>query len=167
LNRKQISLKLNTYQLADKLRGKTSFDHIIGKALRNLKENRKLKEEISKLKQQFQQQESDNVTLEKDLVEKHPCLSRFVHDDIFYCVPRKATAQQLATLKICSRCQWRHTDQLKTVKKRLFLLCNPKEHLDKKKGYMVYCKGYFQGSWVTPEDCKRVNCTQVKEGQIA
>lgn len=165
--RKQVSLKLKTYLLADKLRGNKSFNDFIHEALSKFRKVKELQTEIQKLNQQLEKEEQVNLASEKDLAEKYPCLSRFEWEGIFYCVSRKAHASVLATLKICSRCLWRHTDETLTVKTRNYLMCRPKETIDPKKGLMVYCEGHFGGSWVTPEDCKRVKCQQVKEVQTS
>ena len=92
------------------------------------------------------------------------CFSRFEHDGEFYCVNRKANAMQLKNLKICGSCQWRvEKETTKLLKKKFIAMCGAKEHIDEKKGFMLYCSKHFQGQWVTPKDCQTAKCLDLKE----
>ena len=118
--------------------------------------------EIRRLKQQLAEKTKSEKAIEVDGI--FPCLARFEDDGEFYCVNRKANAMQLSTLKICGSCQWRiEKDTTKLVKKKFIAMCGAKEHIDKKKGLMLYCEKHFQGQWVTPQDCKTAKCLDLKE----
>ena len=97
-----------------------------------------------------------------------PCYSRYEHEGEYFCVNRKAHAQQLSTLKICSVCQWRLTQE-KAIKDgillrtKYYVICGAKEVEDHKKGLMLYCSKFYQGQWVTPQQCKDAKCLLLKE----
>lgn len=100
--------------------------------------------------------------------ETSECLSRFEHEGEYFCVNRKAHAQKLVTLKICSKCQWKLTKEKAEgtgllLRTRYYTTCGAKQHHDKKKGLMLYCSKHFQGQWVTPQDCKTAKCLHLKE----
>ena len=171
MTRKQVNLKSSTYLQLDKIRGNKTFDQTVSFILSKYQKVKKLELEIEKLKQQLVGISADKSNMpsitERELAEKYPCLSRFEWEAIFYCVSRKAHASVLVTLKICSKCLWRHTDKALTIKRSYFWNCGAKENYDKKKGLMVYCEKHFQGSWVTPQQCKDAKCQLIKEVQIA
>lgn len=116
---------------------------------------------------QSEPQQSDS-SFSPTLDTEVPCFSRYEHEGEYFCVNRKAHAQKLETLKICAVCQWRLTQE-KAIKDGLLLrtkhyvICGAKEHHDKKKGLMLYCSKFYQGQWVTPEQCKDAKCILLKE----
>lgn len=166
------SLHKEIHSIAQKLN--KPFGKTLEIIVKDYQKKRHYEAEIEKLKQQleaFKRVNKETTAIaEKYLtfLERYPCLARFEDNAEFYCVNKRANAIQLKTLKICSGCQWRLTEETgKFLKRKYILTCGATEHIDKKKGLMVYCEKDFQGSWVTPEDCKTCKCLHVKEVQIA
>lgn len=118
-------------------------------------------------KSQSEPQQS-NSPFSEPLDAEVPCYTRYEHEGEYFCVNRKAHAQQLPTLKICSVCQWRLTQE-KAIKEgillrtKYYVICGAKEVQDHKKGLLLYCSKFYQGQWVTPQQCKDAKCHLLKE----
>jgi len=127
---------------------------------------------IPKLNQKIKELIDANELLRQSGIshETPECLSRFQHEGDYFCVTKKGTAKKLLTLKICTKCQWRLTEERAKhegllLKTKSYVTCEAKEYYDKKKGLMLYCPKHFQGRWITMKECETAKCNYFKQVQ--
>lgn len=113
------------------------------------------------------------LTQHGDLVESVPCLSRFDFEEMYYCGKNAPKIVALPTLKICSACRFRITEEglaeLKMrdeVKTSFYLQCGAKERVGLNGEMLVFCDRcpdkFLRGKWHSISSCKSSQCPMLK-----
>ena len=166
MKRKQVNLNIDTYLLADKLRGNKTFNDIISKALKNMHKANELELEIERLKAEKGKTEEPSHSQDIPLAVPQPspqieCPALVLHDGDYYCFKNAPNAKLLPSLDFCES----HLKWFKIVEKLTrdftYTTCGA-EQVQGKDGHLwLKCPIDYNRlhRW---EDCKKADCKHIK-----
>jgi len=116
---------------------------------------------IEKLLTQAQKPDRIGITHDKDLEEDYPCPARFKLGNFYYCAQKAPLIHKLLSLQVCkAHFEYKHFKPETLTKKHIYVTCNAKQTMDKRKGLMLWCP--ITGEWQTPQVCKNRRCLELK-----
>lgn len=166
MKRKPVSVHMDTYLLADKLRGTKSFNEIIHKALKNMHKANELELEIQRLTEKGKiEAENRAVGNSASLTPASPspqieCPALVLFEGEHYCFKNAPHAKKLLSLSFCLAHLKSFAPKEQLTRDYVYTTCGAeqKNHED---ALWLKCP-LASNLWIRWEHCKKSGCRNIK-----